>query len=302
MLRRMLGRHEAVCEMPEWRVPVDPGGLVDFFVGERYAPTPLAFDKRLKDLKRLLQAVGPKPQSQLLYRRLLHASGLARFPFSRNWDIAYGQVDVSRACPSYMTLVQQLIDELSAFHYRASWTGSAFAEENSLGFPSPEVENGFQRLLGGFFRSVVKEALANQGKDFYLEKNTWYPLVFDHFHELVPEAKLVVIRREPKDVICSLIHQRWAPSDIEQATKYYLQLENRWLQVRDKVPQGSFIEVVYEHLVREPDRVLDEISRFSKLPLHQEPFQLSEKSIGRWKVDLSREQIKLVDQLLEGHA
>lgn len=297
LLRRLLGRHEAVCESPEWRVPVDPGGLVDFYTGEMGAWSPLLFDARLQALRRLLQAVSAKPGWLHWYRRALHASGLAKVR-GRNLDVAYGQMVVTRFCPNFEELTQQLLTRLEAFRYHAVWAGSSFLDDDLLAFGGPFDESELRGLLGGFFRGVVSSATAHAGAQHYIEKNTWYPLVFDRFLELVPEARLVVIRRDPRDVVCSLMEQRWAPSELDAAAYYYNKLDQRWTYVRKQLTTDVYLEVEYEELVENPEIVLASIGEFASIPIAQGPYGLSTKSIGRWRNNLTPTQIERLGTLL----
>ena len=297
LLRRLLGRHEAVCESPEWRVPVDPGGLVDFYVGETGAWSPLLFDARLRALRRVLQAVSAKPGWLHWYRRALHASGLAKAQ-GRNLDVAYGQMDVTRFCPNFEELARELLVRLEVFRYQAVWTGSSFLDDGSLTFGGPFDSIELRDLLGDFFRGVASSAAAHASAQHYVEKNTWYPLVFDRFLELVPEARLVVIRRDPRDVVCSLMEQRWAPSELDSAAHYYTKLDQRWAHVRKHLTTDVYLEVEYEELVENPEMVLTSIGEFAGIPIAQGPYGLSAKSIGRWRNNLTPTQIERLGALL----
>lgn len=293
LLRRLLGRHPKVCEVPEWRLPVDPGGLVDFYVAVSAAWTPLLFDAHYRRLAVLLRQVGSKGVLASLYRRAVHGSGLAR-RVSLNLDLPYGAVDASLFCPGYPQLAEALLDNLRSLEYRAVWTGSPFLSDGRTVLGGPFKPEALAAILGSFYRQVVQGTLQAHGGEHYVEKNTWYPLVFDRFLELVPEARLVNIWRDPRDVVCSMVEQRWAPSDLLSAARYYRAIMDRWYAVRSQLPVGSFLDVFYEELVTKPEDVLERIAAFAGIPLSPGPYGLSAGSIGRWQRGLRPGQVEQI--------
>lgn len=293
LLRRLLGRHPAVFEAPEWRLPVDPDGLVDFYASVTGAWTPLVFDRRYRALERLLRQVGPKSPLQRTYRRLIHGlgfTGLGR----RNLDIAYGAVDAAGFCPDFPALADDLLAQLRALVYRATWTGSPLFSDGRTVLGDCLSSQQLATILGGFYRGVAASALTASGCTHYLEKNTWYPLVFDRFLEMVPEARLVVIHRDPRDVVCSLVEQRWAPREPVAAARYFRAIMDRWYAVRARLPAASYLEVSYEALVRGPDAILADIANVTGLPLVPGPHGLRDTTVGRWQRGLSQDDLRRV--------
>ena len=53
--------------------------------------------------------------------------------------------------------------------------------------------------LGKFYRDFASDVTTHQRVPHFLEKNTWNILYFDRLLELVPEARLVHVRRDPRD-------------------------------------------------------------------------------------------------------
>ncbi len=294
VLRRLLGRHPDVFEAPEWRLPVDPGGLVDFHTRLSGAWTPLLFDRCYRDLERILLQIGPKSPLQRAYRRLVHGLGLVA-RLARNPDIAYGAVDAAAFCPVFPSLSEDLLHRLRTLEYQAFWTGSPWLSQGRCALGDPLASAELAAVLGDFYRGVVAGALAASGCVHYLEKNTWYPLVFDRFLQIVPEARLVVIHRDPRDVVCSLMEQRWAPGEPVAAARYFRSIMDRWYQVRDSLPTGRYIEVAYEDLVQHPESVLAQVAGFSGLPLAPGPYGLRADTVGRWRRSLTPAHLRGIE-------
>ena len=298
LLRKVLGKHIDVCEVPEWRVPVDPGGLIDFYTSLSGTWTPSVFDSRFKELKKILNRVGKNTIFARIYRRLIHRLALNKV-CSRNLDIAYGQVDVSQFCPIFLELIKELENKLNLLKYQSFSTNSEFWDNGETALAGPFQQDVLQEILGGFYRQVVTEALNHTKCQHYLEKNTWYPLVFHKFIELVPEAKLIHIVRDPRDVVCSMMNQRWAPQELDTAVTYFQSIMHQWSFVKDQLPKESFIEVAYEELISDPEEILGRISRFAGIPVESGPYHLSKKSIGRWNSDLNDADKNRLNTLLE---
>jgi hypothetical protein len=291
LLRRLLGRHADVCEVPEWRLSVDPGGLIDFHAALSSAWTPLIFDAHYRRLERLLWQVGAKSRLLRGYRRILHRVGIAR-RCATNFDVAYGAVDATTFCPRYPELATELLAALRILKYRGIWTGTPFLSTGELVLGLPHQDMELSELLGGFYRGVAHETLAAAGKRHYLEKNTWYPLVFDRFVQMVPEAKLVNIWRDPRDVLCSLMEQRWAPPGHLPAARYFRCIMDRWYAVRARLSASMFLDVRYEDLVTDPASTLERIAAFADLPVVPGTHELSAKAVGRWRKCLDDRQMR----------
>lgn len=297
LLRRMLGEHPDVFAAPELRFTVDPGGLVDFYVSASELWSPWIYADRYKRLETLLRATGPKAAWTTYYRRLM-----STFPLLRrapmNLDVAYGAVDASRTYPNYVAFVDQLLMRLKEFGYRAHWTGSHFFESAELPFGDFREQRELASVLGAFYLQLVEDALSKSHRGFYVEKNTWYVLCFDRFLDLVPTAKLVHIHRDPRDVVASLVRQRWAPRNMEQAAVFYKCIMQKWHRVRDEIPPDSFLDVGYERLVADPRAVLGDIEEFANVPVSFEHPNLSKKSIGQWRRELTKAQVQFLETQL----
>lgn len=297
LLRRLMGRHEDVCEVPEWRLPVDPGGLADFYVSVTGVWTPLTYDAQYRRLATMLKAVGPKNGWQRTYLRFINAVR-ATSCSSFNLGFAYGAVDAGRFCPSYETLAEKLLCDLKNFSYRSMWTGTPWLSSGNTVAAGPFDRDDLAGILGRFYRDVVADTLRARHKEHYLEKNTWYPLVFDSFLKIVPEAKLICIHRDPRDVVLSMSQQRWAPQNLVGAAQYYRAIMDRWYAVRSMLPPGSYREVHFEDLVMTPETTLPQLADFAGIPLAKGPWHVNPGAIGRWEGRWSTAERQSVESFL----
>ena len=85
-------------------------------------------------------------------------------------------------------------------------------------------------------------------KTHWVEKTPWNSLVFPEIAELLPDAKLLHIVRDSRDVIDS-IRRTLGPKDMVGACIRYEQWLKRWEDVQEETRRlPNYREVPYEHL------------------------------------------------------
>ena len=300
VLKRIFCKHPEVAYVPEWRFTIDPDGLIDFYNTFSEGWSPYLYDVKLRRLEKLLRDVGKSSFAAKLY-----AYGFKKLKLepktSYKLSPRYMGINAGRYCPKYVDLVEQLIEQLREFRYQGVWTGSELFQKSTFIYHKPWQPNELACVLGHFFRQVVLCALENQGARHYVEDNTWNILWFDKLLQLVPEARLVHIYRDPRDVVASYIKQSWAPSDPVQAASFYKDIMERWFAVHRLVPPDSFKEISLEDLVANPKAVLKSICDFWAIEWHEALLttDLSHSNSGRWKKDFTIQQQKQISAILE---
>ncbi len=212
----------------------------------------------------------------------------------------YGEVRLERMCPEYGTLVDGLLRRLVDFTFPARWTGSRLLEPASLDYHAPFRDGELREILGTFVRDVLHAMAARRGARAVVEDSPWNFIWFDRILELVPEARLVHVYRDPRDIVASFRGQRWAPSDPVQGARWLAGLMQRWWLVRERLPKESFLEVSLEDLCTSRERVLRRITEFWGLPWDPAVLRadLSRSHSGRWKRDLDDTEQRAVSEIL----
>jgi len=116
-------------------------------------------------------------------------------------------LNMEKHCPGYFELVDKLIAELVDFRYRGRWVGGSFLRESYLSYGPPRERRELAKILGAFLRQVSVSIRENQSVQHYVEDTPFNILYFNEMLELLPEAKLVHIYGDPRDVIASLTKQ-----------------------------------------------------------------------------------------------
>ncbi len=182
------------------------------------------------------------------------------------------------------------------------------------------IGDGFKAILDQMMEPYWLES----GKPRVAVKTPHNALVFAMLHLLYPEAPLIHIIRDGRDVVASLLAMKdWEDphtgktidytSTAAGAASYWVQVVTTAREVASAV-RGQYYEVRYEDLTTNPSSVLVKLSHFigepfneAMLDYHKIPRDLSAEAnaeqvskpvysdaIGRWKQDLSPQDLGTV--------
>ncbi len=278
ILKDILGLHTDIATLPfEYRFIIDPDGLVDFY-NSFETWTPYVIDRRLKRLETLLEKLSNK-KSQL---------------------IGYKDWELDKHIPEFSEFVVKLINELHTFYFYGSWIG-AENQAIQMCYSSPKSKETLKPIIRKFINDVISSILKKQNKKMYVEDNTWNILFAKELLEIMPDAKIIHIYRNPLDVVTSFVKQRWCPSEIELSVKMYADIINRWFEIRKGLPVNSFYEIRFEKLIHNPKETITDICNFIGLPFNKKmlDINLNKHNIGRWRKDLTASEISLLKVMLE---
>ena len=317
ILRQMFARHPQVATLPtEARFLTDPDGVIDFGAAMHASWSPYLFDVKIKRLEGLLRAVGSSPRIARIAGRRGGAEGRGgraggsqgrRGRLGRLREMVgdsalvrlrprYWSVSLQDVCPSYPSLVDELIERLVDFRFPGRWTGMPLGEASSIYFGEADVEDALRE----FCRAVIACIADEQDATHFVEDTPFNLLGFDRIHELLPESRLVHIHRDPRDVVASYLEKRWSPSDPRLAARYYATMMDRWHAIRPSLPEDSYIEIALDELVADPDATLRRICDFWNLEWHASLLEvdLSRSHTGRWKSDIPASDHAAVTEIL----
>lgn len=179
------------------------------------------------------------------------------------------------------------------------------------------------------YRTCVKKHLTWQDKPRFAQKHTGFPR-YDYLRTIFSDAQFVHVLRDGRAVANSMINVSWWDGTLESwwwgpmKEQYQLELENSpdprvtlaaivWKTLVDyihdasrRLPDGTYKEIRYSDLVRQPMTVLNDVMHFLDL---RESRRFQDRiesaniydSDNKWKTDLSTEQIKILEESLSGH-
>jgi hypothetical protein len=288
ILKVIFSTHPDVAQVPEYRFSIDPDGLVDYYTGFESGWSPYLADSRLKRLESLLRDIGQHKRVARAVAFLFNRYSLERH-FSRCLVPRYAGIAFERHCPDYFTHVERLIRELEEFNYAGQWNGSELFSRRKMHFTSRKSRQELRSILGGFWRDVIRSTCVYQKKSIFVEDNTWSILWFDKILELLPEARLVHVVRDPRDIVASYTKMRWAPDNPLHAARWYKGVINEWFSIKERLDNDKYLVIKLEDLVEQPVAILQRVCAFWGVPWNDGLLNtdLSKSHSGRWKTDLS---------------
>ena len=321
IVRKVFARHpDVAAAVTETRFLIDPDGLVDFYESMENAWSPYVFDVKVRRLKSLLIDIG---EAGVVGRALLGVGvGDAADPTVRpsqsrgrravksllndlrEREIVqralprYPTVNLRRYCNEYRRLVDELMEALVEFDYHGRWIGSARWQSSSVVF-GPREEVSLEAALGQFYKKVAR-CISKEASHF-VEDSPLNLLSFGSVLRILPDAKLLHMYRDPRDVVASIRGEKWGPGDTSDAIALYRRMMDRWTLVKSRLPTGTYMELSLEDLSKDPRDALSRICEFWGVSWHEDLLQvdLSKTNAGRWAIDIPPEERGILTERLQ---
>ncbi|MGB0428208.1 MAG: sulfotransferase family protein, partial [Flavobacteriales bacterium] len=260
--------------------------------------SPYAVSHQLKAFENYLLSLAKKNQLKYQTSRLLKAFDKGRilspFPYS-GWEL-------EKWMPGYESFVKELFQNLIAFKYQANWPGEAGLKyKNELFFTPFLTKEQLAEYLVPFLDKCVGANLKLQKKDFFVEDNTWSILFADKLFDLFPNSKLIHVLRDPRDVVASLLKQRWTPNEFEHVVVWYESIMKKWMTLMPKLDSNRVLEIRLEDLIANTSKTVELMCAFSGLSFEETMLtvKLNKSNTGRYKTELTEAQIHFLESRLK---
>lgn len=299
--RELLGTKDDALVFPfEYRFIIDPDGIVDFINSSCASWSPFIYDKNLRRLEKFLMNLSKPRKAKLLAGNLIRSSQLLKRNITvspyHNWNLSY-------YFKNYNEAVAILIKNLSQFKYDGSWIGSdSFCRNSAIYYSGKPSRKNLQEIFREFLAEIFNDIMKRSNKTLLIEDNTWNLLFLQELSELFPSAKFIHVYRDPRDVVSSYMKQRWMPSNAKESAIICRDLYERIIYNIKKNARCNVFEISIEELVNNKEESLRKVYSFLKLEIPEEAieFELSSASFGRWKKDLSQNEINEITPVLKG--
>lgn len=152
----------------------------------------------------------------------------------------------------------------------------------------------------GIVRDFLRQKAIGSGKRF-ISANVHGR--FDLLRRIWPDARFILLLRDPRDVARSCIGMGWV-GNVWNGADYWTSVMERWNQMRDRVSEKDVCIVRYESLVRSPEDSLSKICEFFGTKFDEQMLRFHETSsyskvdaqlAEQWRTKLSRREIELVE-------
>ena len=127
------------------------------------------------------------------------------------------------------------------------------------------------------YKLLIKKALKNTGRERFLSKNPTNTARIKVLLEMFPNAKFIHIYRNPVEVFLSTSHfyktmlphlklQNISQDEVDgHILNIYKKLMNDYFEQKESIPPGNLVEVAFEELEKNPEKILENI--YGKLHL-----------------------------------
>lgn len=313
ILYSVLGCHEAIHSFPtEMRFLVDPDGLrtlVDS-LSVHYSPT-LARETFFR-FERLMRLYLTIPERRP-YQNFDIANWLGQDYYWQRLDYFCSEILSVEFPGSSWTLEPQyegrLVNwsrRLQALYRRVQGESPLplrlTASRSQLRVPRYFADRShLVSITADFIDDLFMHAAHEQGKETWCEKTPHNLLYLPFLWELLPESVFIHIKRDPRGVVHSLTKQRWAPGDVENASRLLRDIYVRWDNVKSGLDlcQSRYLEVKLEDFAASPPPVLEKVTsfcglsnRFTSMP------EIQLEKVVHWQEKLSRQQVELINSIL----
>lgn len=121
-------------------------------------------------------------------------------------------------------------------------------------------------------------------------------------HEIFPEARFIHLLRDARDCAKSAVAASFA-GNVYHGLEPWMNSEESWDRLRPNLSPEQYIEVRYEDLVTEPERVLTQICEFLGLPYEPQMMDLSDTTYeppsarfaNQWRRSMGPRDVQLIE-------
>lgn len=299
--KAMLSRHPQCGALPfEYRFTIDPGGIVDFLYNYPTAWSPFRADKMIRDLESFLLHMGERDEyasttSKWIRKHYERGRSLSPYPYA-DWEL-------DQWMPGYSSYVRDLIDNLVEYRYHAVWPGAvALAKDHEMYYAGPMTQDQLVPKLQAFIYRCIHSYLTSQQKEVFVEDNTWSGLYADGLLRLYPSAKMIFVKRDHRDVIASLVRQRWTPDELRHVCRWYRDVIDSWEAQKARLKTDSWIELRFEDMISDPQAYAIQLCQVLEIDYDPQmiDLDLSRANIGRHQSDFTSAEIAIIDQIVLG--
>lgn len=153
-----------------------------------------------------------------------------------------------------------------------------------IGIPAYQRETEFMDMMHRQVREVLSNCDEYGKGSVFLEKTPDHIRHILDIQRVVPEAKVILMLREPADIIESMLSagsgwgRHWAPGSVISAIRLCYYFSRKASADYSKADQSKIHTVRYEDLRQDPDSVIQGLLQFMKLDASSESIDLMKNS------------------------
>ena len=300
ILRKILGLHSRIYVYShELRFIADTNGLTDLATDLTVNWNPFNASKAIDEFCSLMHTY--------LWKEPPHHTLLSAFYYLilRGAGRKYRFVDFSRDVPvsHLQSVLDKLVEEITVDRFVGHWYGTdSYTARPHLHVTQRFQESELYPILGQFIDDLLSYPLKGTPKKVWCDDTPINIMQAHRIAKMLGSARMIHLYRDPRDVVASYADSRqaWAPNDPELSAIWVREIIEHWFQVRKLIPDHQYMEVKYEDMVGGQKEYIGNILDFVGCEYDEgvEDINLKDESVGRYKNEMSREEIDKVNNIV----
>jgi hypothetical protein len=142
----------------------------------------------------------------------------------------------------------------------------------------------YKQQVAAFLQNLYSQSVRHQGKTFFLDKTPRYYNIIDDLYEIFPEAKFIVLLRNPLAVLNSVLNT-WVKEDDSLLLNNFEDLMIAPFKLVDFLNQNhpACFRVQFEDLVARPGKVMQSLCSFIGIEYTEAMIDYGRQKVPDWK-------------------
>ena len=134
-------------------------------------------------------------------------------------------------------------------------------------------------LLGELIDAVFRNCIDLENKSRWGDKTPQYTIEVDRLHKIFPHSKFIHIIRDVRDVYRSNFYKDRTILGKEKRIKRWSEIVTKCMEFGEKIGQDLYLEIKYEDLVLETEKILKRICNFLEEEYDSKMLNFSKNSL-----------------------
>jgi hypothetical protein len=293
----VLGLHKKIYRLEdESRFIIDPGGIIDLVPALSDDWSPYNGSNKIFGFQEIMNNLGKKETFlKKVERKIL--SDLFKTSPKKYIKVPLGQI----VGDNYFLILKEFYNKLIKAEFNGIWVGSESYRANSkIISPKRYPRSKMIEISSQFIDDLFSQPMKRNNNGYWLDHTPFNILHAKFLIELFPDAKIIHIYRDIRDVISSYKTKSWGGESAEDIILWQKNILEKWLELKKEIDDSNYYELKMEDLIQNSEKELKGITNFIGIKFDKKMLEidLTKGHSGRWKDDLNDNEISKIKKEL----
>lgn len=196
--------------------------------------------------------------------------------------------------------VDWFINRISQGNYVGCWVGTPSLKIRPKIYVTAPIDRAsYSKYSIEFLERLLSPVMV--GKTHFIDDSPESLIYAYNIIELIPEAKFIHVYRDIRDVLASTKKMLWGNSDLKKISPWLKAMMKHWISIKSTLSENQYYEIGMEKLIQNPRKEIENICSFLNIDYEDDivNIDLSKGHIGRYKKELSGQEIRFIDHEFE---